>query len=84
MLINDQRIRDISLKIKQLVKDSPISELEHNLDALIQGMFTKMELVSREELDTQAAVLQRTRQQLEVLEEKVRLLEQSRVSDTEK
>ena len=77
MQFNQQKVQEISLKIKQLVDSSPISELESNLHALIQGMFTKMELVSREEFDIQAALLQRTRQQLEHLQAQVTRLEQA-------
>ena len=77
MQFNQQKVQEISLKIKQLVDSSPISELESNLHALIQGMFTKMELVSREEFDIQAALLQRTRQQLEHLQTQVTRLEQA-------
>ncbi|KQT36649.1 accessory factor UbiK family protein [Methylophilus sp. Leaf414] len=81
MLFSNEKIRELSFKIKQLIDSSPISELESNIHALIQGMLTKMELVSREEFDIQSALLARTQQQLRVLEEKISTLEQAQTSE---
>ena len=53
------------------MKDSPLPDIEKNIDALLKGMFTKMELVTREEFDVQTEVLKRTRQKLEELEKKL-------------
>ena len=75
MLISNEKIQELSLKIKQLIESSPISELNNNLHALIQGALTKMELVSREEFDIQSALLARTQEQLKRLEEKISQLE---------
>lgn len=77
MLFSNEKIKELSLKIKQLIESSPISELDTNLHALIQGALTKMELVSREEFDIQSALLARTQQKLKTLEEKISLLEQA-------
>jgi len=77
MLFSNEKIKELSFKIKQLIDSSPISELETNLHALIQGALPKMELVSREEFDIQAALLARTQQQLKQLEEKISQLEQA-------
>lgn len=59
-----------------MVSDSPLADAEHNLNALLKSMLTKMELVSREEFDVQAEVLRNTRQKLELLEAKLAQLEQ--------
>lgn len=80
MLISNEKIQELSLKIKQLIESSPISELNNNLHALIQGALTKMELVSREEFDIQSALLARTQQQLKCLEEKISQLEEMQAS----
>lgn len=80
MLISNEKIQELSLKIKQLIESSPISELDNNLHALIQGALTKMELVSREEFDIQSALLARTQQQLKRLEEKITQLEEVQAS----
>ena len=57
------------------MKDSPLPDIEKNIDALLKGMFTKMELVTREEFDVQTEVLKRTRQKLEELEKKLSEIE---------
>lgn len=83
MMFSNEKITELSNKIKGLVDSSPISELEVNIRALIQGALTKMELVSREEFDIQAALLARTQQQLRQLEEKISQLEQGQASNNQ-
>ena len=51
-------------------------DLQKNLRATLQTMFARMDLVTREEFEIQAAVLQRTREQLETLEKRVSVLEE--------
>lgn len=46
------------------------------IQAAMNSAFARMDLVTREEFDAQAAVLQRTRQRLENLEKKLSELEQ--------
>ena len=70
-MLNNEKLNEISNKIRELVKDSPLPDIEKNIDALLKGMFTKMELVTREEFDVQTEVLKRTRQKLEELEKKL-------------
>ena len=74
-MINTQFFEDLSSKIRDITKSSPAGDLEKNLRALLQGAFTKLELVSREEFDVQAELLRRTRQKLEMLEAKQAELE---------
>ena len=74
-MLNNEKLNEISNKIKELVKDSPLPDIEKNIDALLKGMFTKMELVTREEFDVQTEVLKRTRQKLEELEKKLSEIE---------
>lgn len=81
MLFSNEKIKELSFKIRQLIESSPISELETNIHALIQGALTKMELVSREEFDIQTALLARTQQQLKMLEEKIISLEEAQTTN---
>ena len=53
----------------------PRSEFEAQFKALLQSGFSKLDLVSREEFDSQMTVLARTRARLEALEAKVAELE---------
>ena len=52
-------------------------DVEHNFKAVLQSALTRMELVSRQEFDVQAGVLQRTREKLVALEQRLAQLEQS-------
>ncbi|QDC46608.1 accessory factor UbiK family protein [Candidatus Methylopumilus universalis] len=70
-MLNNEKLNEISNKIREIVKDSPLPDIEKNIDALLKGMFTKMELVTREEFDVQTEVLKRSRQKLEELEKKL-------------
>ncbi len=74
---NSQFLEDLSLKIRELISGSPAGDLEKNLRALLQGAFTKLELVSREEFEVQAEVLRVTRERLEALQTRVAQLENS-------
>ncbi len=74
-MINSERVNNLSNKIREILRDSPVADLEKNINALLKGVFTKMELISREEFDVQAEVLRTTRQKLELLETKIALLE---------
>ncbi|MEI8286992.1 MAG: accessory factor UbiK family protein [Actinomycetes bacterium] len=74
-MLNNEKLNEISNKIREIVKDSPLPDIEKNIDALLKGMFTKMELVTREEFDVQTEVLKRTRQKLEELEKKLSEIE---------
>lgn len=53
----------------------PRSEIESQLKALLQSTLSKLDLVSREEFDSQMVVLARTRARLEALEAKVAEIE---------
>jgi BMFP domain-containing protein YqiC len=50
-------------------------DLEKNFHAVLQATFTKLDLVTREEFDTQTRVLARSRKKIEALEEKIKELE---------
>ena len=75
-MFNSEKINEISSKINEMIKLSPLADVEKNINALIKSAFTKMELVSREEFDVQAEVLRNARDKLALLEEKLAELEQ--------
>lgn len=66
------------------MKNSPLSDTEKNIHALIQGVFTKMELVSREEFDVQSEVLRITREKLAHMEAKLAELEEQSKENKQK
>lgn len=51
-------------------------DLERNFRAVLQGGLAKLDLVTRQEFDIQAAVLRRSRERLEELERRIAALEQ--------
>jgi hypothetical protein len=79
-MLNSQKLNELSNKIKDIVSTSPLADVEHNLNALLKSIFTKMELVTREEFEVQSEVLRNTRQKLELLEAKLAALELAVVS----
>lgn len=74
-MFESQNINEISNKIKELIETSPLADADKNIHALLKSVFTKMELVTREEFDVQAEALRHTRQKLEQLEAKLSQLE---------
>ncbi len=74
-MVDKKIIQEISQKIKNIVADSPISDIEENINALLKGMFTKMDLITREEFDVQTGVLKKTREKLEAIEKKLSKIE---------
>tara|TARA_B100001559_G_C16041096_1_gene412513 strand:- start:6 stop:242 length:237 start_codon:yes stop_codon:yes gene_type:complete len=74
-MLKKEEIQNLSNKIKKLVKNSPISDMEDNINALLKGTFTKMDLINREEYDVQTEVLKKTRAKVEALETKIKDIE---------
>ena len=74
-MLNQKIIDDVTAKLKEVFGQSPAADIEKNLRAGLQSVFTKLDLVSREEFDVQQEVLLRTREKLEALEAKVAELE---------
>ena len=74
-MLDSKMLDDISNKVRQLIAESPAADLEKNLRPLLQSVFAKLDLVTREEFDVQSQVLQRTRAQLTELEQRLAALE---------
>ena len=66
---------ELSGKISALLAQSPAKDLEKNLRALMTSFFARLDLVTREEFNVQAALLARAREQLGALESRVTELE---------
>lgn len=74
-MLGTEKINEISNKIKELTQSTPLADLDKNINALIRGALTKMELITREEFDVQTEVLRNTREKLNLLEVKLAELE---------
>ena len=64
-------------QINEIVGDSGLKgEVDKNVRALVQSALAKLDVVSREEFDTQAEILNRTRVQVLSLEAEIETLTQ--------
>jgi len=74
-MIGEKVFDDISARVAAAMASSPIRDAEKNARVLLRGALGRLDFVSREEFDIQAALLARTREKLEALEERLALLE---------
>ncbi len=77
--MSEKILQDLVRKLVDAVPDglqSVRSDLEKNFRSVLQSGLDKLELVTREEFEVQEAVLQRTREKLEALEERLKELEE--------
>jgi ubiquinone biosynthesis accessory factor UbiK len=78
MMIDPKTLEDFGAKMSALLANTPAADFEKNAKAMMNGLFAKMDLVTREEFDIQAQVLARTREKLKALEARVEALENAR------
>jgi BMFP domain-containing protein YqiC len=74
----DEKITELAGKLSASLPDSVGAlnrDVEQNFKAVLQSALTRMDLVSRREFDVQAGVLKRTREKLEILEQRLAELE---------
>ena len=70
----NETLEELSRRISSLIPGDVRhmqADIEDNIRSLLQTSLKKMNLVTREEFDVQSAVLQRTREKLELLEKEV-------------
>jgi BMFP domain-containing protein YqiC len=73
-MIDTKIIDQFVAAVTRVLPEGPKS-VEKNLRAAMQGVFDRMQLVSREELEVQEQVLARTRARLQELEQRIAELE---------
>jgi BMFP domain-containing protein YqiC len=74
----DEKLTELAGKLSASLPESVGAlkrDVEQNFKAVLQSALTRMDLVSRQEFDVQAGVLQRTREKLEALQARVAELE---------
>ena len=72
---NSKTLDDLAARIGKAIEDSPAKDIEKNVKALLQGGLARLDVVTRAEFETQAAVLLKTREKLERMEARVAELE---------
>jgi len=78
-MIDPKLIDDLAKKIADSVPSglqSMQNDLQKNFQSILAAGLSRLDLVTREEFDIQAAVLVRTREKLELLERQIAELEQ--------
>ena len=79
-MIDNQTINRLSEKINELLPpglQQAKADFDARLKSLLQEQLANYEMVGREEFDIQARVLQRTREKLEIIEARLKELEQT-------
>jgi BMFP domain-containing protein YqiC len=69
---------DLQDRVSALIRQTPAADMQKNLKALLQQQFARLDLVTREDFDTQSKVLARARARLEELEQRIAELERRR------
>lgn len=72
---------DFQKNMSDLIARSPAADLERNVKAMMAQGFAKMDLITREEFDVQADLLNRAMARIVALEAKVQDLEAEPRSD---
>jgi BMFP domain-containing protein YqiC len=77
--MTDKRLfDDLSQRLSDALRDSPVQDFEKNMRALLASWFDRMDLVLREDFDVQRKLLERAQAKLAELEARVRELESRR------
>ncbi len=72
----DTRLLDeLNRKVGDLIAATPAKDIEKNLRALLSSVFSRLDLVTREEFDVQQEVLRHAREKLQQMEARVAELE---------
>ena len=67
-MIEKKSLEELLNKINDLIKNSPVQDIQKNVRAVISSWFASHNLVTREEFDAQVEVLRRTQDKLHKLE----------------
>ena len=74
-MLDPKIFEEFNARFSALIAASPAADLEKNARALLSSVFSRLDLVSREEFDIQTQVLQRTREKMQALEARIAQLE---------
>jgi BMFP domain-containing protein YqiC len=73
--MNTKFIEELNARIVTFLQQTPAGDVQKNLKAMLSSSFARLDLVTREEFDIQAKVLERTREKLTSLETRLAELE---------
>jgi BMFP domain-containing protein YqiC len=81
-MIDKRLFEELNQRISEALRQSPASDLEKNLRALLAGWFDRFDLVSREDFDVQKKLLERAQSKLAELEARIAIVETGRPDHT--
>ena len=76
-MLDPKLFEEFNARVSAMMATGPVQDFEKNFKAVLAGLFAKMDLVTREEFDTQANVLARTRQLVDQLTARLDELEKN-------
>ncbi|WVH09053.1 MAG: hypothetical protein EoVTN8_627 [Fluviibacter phosphoraccumulans EoVTN8] len=76
-MLNPKMFEDFTQRVSGLIANSTAADIEKNVRSMMSSFFSKLDLVTREEFDTQANVLARTRQLVDQLTARLDELEKN-------
>lgn len=85
-MFDSKSIDDIASRLANAIPPSLNhlkEDMEKNFHAILQSALSRLDLVTREEFEVQKAVLAKTRQKLETLEQRVAEIEQNVLPEDE-
>jgi len=74
-MLGEKVFDDISARVAAAMAASPVRDAEKNVRVLLRGALDRLDVVSREDFELQVALLARTREKLDALEERLASLE---------
>lgn len=69
------KLDGVGAKISELAANSPARDIEKNIKAMLTGVFSHLDLVTREDFDVQRELLAKANERLAALEARVDALE---------
>src|SRR3546814_16720666 len=75
MINRNDWFEDFQKNMSELIAKSPAADIERNVKAMMAQTFARMDLITREEFDVQAQLLERAMTGIAALESKVQALE---------
>ncbi len=79
-MLDNQTINELAEKLSSVIPEGAKilkADIDNNIKAILESSLRQMNLVSREEFDTQAALLERTLEKMDQLEQQIREMEQN-------
>lgn len=79
-MLDNQTINELAEKLSSVIPEGAKTlkaDIDNNIKAILESSLRQMNLVNREEFDTQAALLERTLEKMDQLEQQIREMEQN-------